>query len=58
MEKVLAYDKSGIQSISYPLLKPKRVITEVLENYKKYWFGNFVNFGTKIKAHAFTEGME
>ena len=58
MEKVLAQNKSGIQSNSYPLLKPKRVIAEVLENYKKYWFGNFVNFGNKIKANALTEGIE
>ena len=30
------------------LLKPKRGIAEVLENYKKYWFDNFDDFATKI----------
>jgi superfamily II DNA or RNA helicase len=30
------------------LLKPKRGIAEVLDNYKKYWFDNFVDFAGKI----------
>lgn len=30
------------------LLKPKRGIAEVLENYKQYWFDNFVDFAEKI----------
>ncbi|HPD65743.1 MAG TPA: DEAD/DEAH box helicase family protein [Bacteroidia bacterium] len=34
------------------LLKPKRGIADVLENYKRYWFDNFVDFESKIKALA------
>jgi len=30
------------------LLKPKRGIAEVLDNYKRYWFDNFVDFASKI----------
>lgn len=30
------------------LLKPKRGIADVLDNYKKYWFDNFVDFANKI----------
>jgi len=30
------------------LLKPRRGIAEVLENYKQYWFDNFVDFASKI----------
>ncbi|KUK49691.1 MAG: Type III restriction protein res subunit [Parcubacteria bacterium 33_209] len=30
------------------LLKPKRGIAEVLENYKRYWFDNFIDFANKI----------
>jgi len=30
------------------LLKPRRGIAEVLENYKRYWFDNFVDFAGKI----------
>jgi superfamily II DNA or RNA helicase len=30
------------------LLKPRRGIAEVLENYKRYWFDNFVDFANKI----------
>ena len=30
------------------LLKPRRGIAEVLDNYKKYWFDNFVDFAGKI----------
>jgi len=30
------------------LLKPRRGIAEVLENYKQYWFDNFVDFAGKI----------
>jgi superfamily II DNA or RNA helicase len=30
------------------LLKPRRGIVEVLDNYKKYWFDNFVDFADKI----------
>ncbi|MEM4222303.1 MAG: DEAD/DEAH box helicase family protein, partial [archaeon] len=32
------------------LLKPKRGIAGVLENYKQYWFDNFEDFSQKIKA--------
>ncbi|MCM8815600.1 MAG: restriction endonuclease subunit R, partial [Candidatus Omnitrophica bacterium] len=31
------------------LLKPKRGIAEILENYRKYWFDNFHDFADKIK---------
>lgn len=37
------------------LLKPKQGIAGVLENYKQYWFDNFVDFADKIKALALTE---
>jgi hypothetical protein len=30
------------------LLKPKRGMAEVLENYRRYWFDNFVDFAGKI----------
>jgi len=30
------------------LLKPRRGIAEVLENYKRYWFDNFADFAGKI----------
>jgi hypothetical protein len=30
------------------LLKPKRGIAGVLDNYKRYWFDNFVDFASKI----------
>jgi len=30
------------------LLKPRRGIAQVLENYKRYWFDNFVDFAGKI----------
>ena len=30
------------------LLKPRRGIAEVLGNYKRYWFDNFVDFAGKI----------
>jgi len=30
------------------LLKPRRGIAEVLDNYKRYWFDNFVDFASKI----------
>lgn len=30
------------------LLKPRRGIAEVLENYKTYWFDNFIDFANKI----------
>lgn len=32
------------------LLKPRRGIAEVLENYKRYWFDNFVDFATKVNS--------
>jgi len=32
------------------LLKPRRGIAEVLENYKQYWFDNFVDFADRIKT--------
>lgn len=31
------------------LLKPRRGIADVLENYKQYWFDNFDDFAEKIK---------
>ncbi len=31
------------------LLKPRRGIADVLENYKKYWFDNFNDFANKIR---------
>lgn len=31
------------------LLKPRRGIAGVLENYRQYWFDNFEDFATKIK---------
>jgi len=31
------------------LLKPRRGIAEVLDNYKRYWFDNFEDFAKKIK---------
>ncbi len=37
------------------LLNPRRGIAEVLENYKRYWFDNFVDFAEKIKALGLTE---
>jgi len=37
------------------LLKPKRGIAEVLENYKRYWFDNFVDFENKINVPALME---
>ena len=30
------------------LLKPRRGIADVLENYKRYWFDNFDDFASKI----------
>jgi len=33
------------------LLKPRRGIAEVLENYKQYWFDNFVDFVEKININ-------
>ncbi len=30
------------------LLKPRRGVAEVLENYKRYWFDNFADFAGKI----------
>ena len=40
------------------LLKPRRAIAEVLENYKQYWFDNFVDFAEKIKAPALMDKTE
>jgi len=37
------------------LLKPKRGIAEVPDNYKKYWFDNFVDFAGKIKVSTLME---
>jgi superfamily II DNA or RNA helicase len=31
------------------LLKPRPGVASVLENYKRYWFDSFVDFGNKIK---------
>ena len=39
------------------LLKPKRGIASVLENYKQYWFDNFTDFANKVKQF-FTEKIE
>jgi len=36
-------------------LKPKQDIAEVPENYRQYWFDNFVGFEEQIKASALTE---
>jgi len=38
------------------LLKPRRGIAEVLDNYKRYWFDNFDDFAGKIKAPALLGG--
>jgi len=35
------------------LLKSRRGIAEVLDNYKRYWFDNFDDFANKIKAPHF-----
>ncbi|MGB9595443.1 MAG: hypothetical protein ACPL7B_04100 [Candidatus Poribacteria bacterium] len=32
------------------LLKPRRSIAEVLENYRRYWFDNFDDFAKVIKS--------
>jgi hypothetical protein len=32
------------------LLKPRRGLAEVLENYKRYWFDNFDDFATKLNS--------
>ncbi len=32
------------------LLKPRRGIAEILDNYKRYWFDNFVDFASKISC--------
>ncbi|MDI6699848.1 MAG: DEAD/DEAH box helicase family protein [bacterium] len=37
------------------LLKPKQGIAQVLDNYKRYWFDNFVDFENKIKAPCFQQ---
>jgi hypothetical protein len=37
------------------LLKPRRGIAEVLENYRRYWFDNFDDFENKIKFPALME---
>jgi len=38
-------------------LKPKQGIANVLENYKQYWFDNFGDFDSKIKALAIVDEM-
>jgi superfamily II DNA or RNA helicase len=52
--------KEGKESKTFPhnglnintklLLKPRRGIAEVLDNYKKYWFDNFGNFAKDFKS--------
>jgi type III restriction enzyme len=43
------YSYNGFIINTKLLLKPKRGVAEVLENYKKYWFDNFEDFAKKIK---------
>jgi hypothetical protein len=39
---------NGLNINTKLLLKPRRGIAEVLDNYKKYWFDNFKDFANKI----------
>ncbi|MBU4288636.1 MAG: DEAD/DEAH box helicase family protein [Proteobacteria bacterium] len=42
------YPFNGFDIKTKLLLKPKRGIAEVPDNYKKYWFDNFTEFAAKI----------
>lgn len=42
------FSYNGFTITTKLLLKPRRGIAEVLENYKRYWFDNFVDFAGKI----------
>ncbi len=44
--KIFSFNKLTISTKL--LLKPRRGIAEVLNNYKKYWFDNFTDFSKKI----------
>lgn len=43
-----SYPFNGFNIKTKLLLKPKRGIAETLENYRKYWFDNFVDFAVKV----------
>jgi len=45
------YSFNGFDIKTKLLLKPKRGIAEVPDNYKKYWFDNFVDFANKISKN-------
>jgi hypothetical protein len=47
VSKSFSYD-DGLIINTKLLLKPRRGIAEVLENYKRYWFDNFTDFANKI----------
>jgi len=51
--KDFSYDQLTINTKL--LLKPRRGIAEVLENYRRYWFDNFDDFENKIKFPALME---
>ena len=42
------FSYNGLTINTKLLLKPRRGIAEVLENYRKYWFDNFADFADKI----------
>jgi len=42
------FSYNGFSIITKLLLKPRRGIADVLENYKRYWFDNFDDFASKI----------
>ena len=44
------YPFNGFDISTKLLLKPKRGIAEVPENYRDYWFDNFKDFATKINS--------
>ncbi|HOT58180.1 MAG TPA: DEAD/DEAH box helicase family protein [Spirochaetales bacterium] len=43
------FQYNGFNIITKLLLKPKRGIADVLENYKQYWFDTFDDFANKIQ---------
>jgi superfamily II DNA or RNA helicase len=47
------YPFNGFDIETKLLLKPKRGIAEVPENYRKYWFDNFTQFADKLKSPPF-----
>lgn len=51
-------DFNGFTIKTKLLLKSRRGIAEVLDNYKRYWFDNFDDFANKIKATPFWERIE